>query len=224
MRASAAFLLPHSASWLPPLDLTRGVFNPFCLTESNNNFHRPPALLEGPSEEWMLYACVGPVIHIIHFLMDALMITRPRSLTFLAWIFILFGVFALWKMGKVLFSGGVSINFAVLMIPVGFGLLKGRASSVMWAKVWIGLGAAFLLVVAVGYVFWGDSYHVHWFHQELHGMKRHLMVVLSSAVLLGLFHLGWKILGSASVREYVEARKPPMPPAPEDPVPTPTLE
>jgi len=143
--------------------------------------------------------------------MDALPVARPRSLTFLAWIFILFGASAVWKMVDALLSNSVSINFAVLMIPVGFGLLKGRASSVMWAKVWIGLFAALMVVLAVGYVLWGDSYHVHLFHQELYGIQRHLMAALSSFVILGLCLLGWKILVSTAVRAFVDSKAPQAP-------------
>lgn len=143
--------------------------------------------------------------------MDALILTRPRSLTILAWIFIVCGASAVWKMVDDLLSDSLSINLAFLMIPVGFGLLKGRASSVKWAKIWVGLFAALVVVLTGGYVFWGDSYHVHWFNRELVGIQRHLMVALSAFALLGLFLLGWKILVSSAVRAFVDSWAPQAP-------------
>jgi hypothetical protein len=64
---------------------------------------------------------------------------RPTRITAIGTLFIIGGCVAAWEVIYDLFHSHVNLNFAVLMIPVGIGLLKGRASSRGWAKFWIGL-------------------------------------------------------------------------------------
>ena len=119
---------------------------------------------------------------------------RPRALTFLAWVFILFGCSAGWRITEALLSHKTSINLSILMIPVGIGLLKGRLSSLGWAKLWIGLFFLLVLAITCAYPFDPGSYSVTWFGAEIQGPLRHLAVVGISATLMGLLLWGWRIL------------------------------
>jgi hypothetical protein len=48
-----------------------------------------------------------------------------------------------------LFAATVNLNFAVLLLPVGIGLLRARRSSRTWAAFWIGIGYLGCVALAV---------------------------------------------------------------------------
>jgi hypothetical protein len=62
------------------------------------------------------------------------------------------GILAIWTIVSDLVRSHINLNFAVLLLPVGIGLLRGRASSQWWARFWIILGyilVGFLVVLAI---------------------------------------------------------------------------
>lgn len=127
---------------------------------------------------------------------------RPVGLTIIGVLFILGGAWALLKMVLELSHSRISLNFAVLMIPVGMGLLKGRSSSRFWAKFWVG----FFVVIASGlllaYPFSSESYHVTFGTKELHGAVRHIAAVMVPIVLIlpGVF--AWRYLRSRKLDTF----------------------
>lgn len=64
----------------------------------------------------------------------------PKRILFIGILFCFFGLSAIWDMVTHLLRGDLWLNFGVLMLPVGIGLLRGRPSSRTWAKLWILLG------------------------------------------------------------------------------------
>ncbi|RYD49041.1 MAG: hypothetical protein EOP85_02385, partial [Verrucomicrobiaceae bacterium] len=66
----------------------------------------------------------------------------PKRILIIGILFCLNGLAAGWDMVSAPFENRFSLNLAVLMLPVGIGLLRGRDSSRRWANVWIVLGFA----------------------------------------------------------------------------------
>ncbi|WP_395748988.1 hypothetical protein [Prosthecobacter sp.] len=127
---------------------------------------------------------------------------RPLGITILGVLFILGGVSALYKMAQQLSHGRVNINAAVLMIPVGIGLLRGRWSSRFWAKVWVGFFVALASAALLAYPFFSESFHVSFGREELHGPMRHMAAVALPLLLIipGVF--AWKYLRSHKIDAF----------------------
>lgn len=129
---------------------------------------------------------------------------RPMCLTVIGTIFIIAGCLAACGIVYDLFHERLNLNFAVLMTPVGFGLLSGRSSSRGWAKSWIGLFSLVFGVFLVGYPFFGDSYSVTWFGQQLVGTARHAMAVGFPIFFLLIAVWMWRSMSSASATRYLD--------------------
>jgi len=129
---------------------------------------------------------------------------RPTRITIIAALFIIAGCLAAWEVIYDLFHDHLNLNFAVLMIPVGIGLLKGRASSRGWAKFWIGLFSLVIGGLLVFYPFFGDSYSIACFDQELAGFQRHAMAIGFPIIFLLFARWMWRSLSLPSVAPFFE--------------------
>ena len=77
---------------------------------------------------------------------------RPRSLTAVAWLFILTGVLAVGSTVLQAFGGALSLNIAVLGIPGGIGLLRARRGwrTFCLCSLWVfGVSSVFLVGTAI---------------------------------------------------------------------------
>ena len=129
---------------------------------------------------------------------------RPTRITVIGILFLLGGGLAAWEIVYDLFHDHVNLNFAVLMIPVGIGLLKGRASSRGWAKFWIGLFSLVIGGLLIFYPFFGDSYSVTWFNRELAGFGRHAMAIGFPIIFLLVARWMWRSLSLPSVAPFFD--------------------
>lgn len=127
---------------------------------------------------------------------------RPLCITVIGAIFIIAGCLAACGIVYDLFHGRLNLNFAVLMTPVGFGLLRGRSSSRGWAKFWIGLFSLVFGLLLVCYPFFGDSYSVTWFDKQLVGVSRHAMAVGFPVFFLLIATWMWRSISSNSATSY----------------------
>jgi hypothetical protein len=64
----------------------------------------------------------------------------PKRVLAIGLLFCLAGLGAAWDVLHGLSSGKINLNFAVCLLPVGIGLLRGKARSCWWARFWIILG------------------------------------------------------------------------------------
>jgi hypothetical protein len=55
-------------------------------------------------------------------------------------LFCIAGVLAIWDVLFSLAKGNINLNFAVFLLPVGIGLLRGKSRSRWWANFWFILG------------------------------------------------------------------------------------
>lgn len=131
---------------------------------------------------------------------------RPISITVIGAIFIIAGCLAVCGIVYDLFHGRLNFNLAVLMAPVGFGLLSGRSSSRGWAKFWIGLFSLVSGLLLVCYPFFGDSYSVTWFDQQLVGIPRHALAIGFPIFFLLIAAWMWRCLSSISATLYFDRR------------------
>lgn len=121
---------------------------------------------------------------------------RPTSITIIAVLFIISGIWAGLEILYGFFNDSININFALFMAPIGFGLLKGRASSRSWAKFWVGLGILMLSIMLILFPFMGNTLTVSWFGQPVNGSHRYLIALgLPIAFLLVNIWI-WKCLTS----------------------------
>lgn len=58
----------------------------------------------------------------------------PKRVLIIGLLFCLSGILAIWDVLSGICQNRLSLNFAVLLLPVGIGLLRGRQRSQWWAR------------------------------------------------------------------------------------------
>lgn len=129
---------------------------------------------------------------------------RPISISIIAVIFIVAGTLSGIEIIYDLYHGSLNLNFAVLMLPVGIGLLKGKAASRTWAKVWIGLIIGIVGLLLLFYPFYGDQFSVNWYSEQLQGVARHLAVTGLSLLFIVPGIVIWRFLTSSNADLFFE--------------------
>ena len=110
---------------------------------------------------------------------------RPLSLTIIAWLFIIVGLFSVLDIISGLWQQHFTLNLGVVSIFIGRGLLKLRPAALSWA---LGLSVLGLLSVAIAFIvalFGGGV--VHFGHQILTGGWRLLAIFGSCGIYGTLF-------------------------------------
>lgn len=138
---------------------------------------------------------------------DPSQVQRPLLSTVVGWIYILLGCMAVWSVIAKLMSHSVSINFGVLLVPVGIGILGGRSSSVFWGRFWAGFFCALMVAMAFAYPVIGHIYKVRLSGEELHGWPRHLIGTLLPTLFALVMALCWRWLGSPAHQAFVSAKQ-----------------
>lgn len=77
----------------------------------------------------------------------------PQRLKVVAYMFIIGGVFSVIEVIMALSNNRISINFGVLGIFIGMGLMRLRPRAFSWAMFFIWLGLIFTPIVAVLFLF-----------------------------------------------------------------------
>jgi hypothetical protein len=93
----------------------------------------------------------------------------PKRVLIIGLLFCLGGILAIWTVVSDLARSHINLNFAVLLLPVGIGLLRGRASSQWWARFWIILGYIFSGLLVTLAIAFPESIHTTWFKEEIRG-------------------------------------------------------
>ena len=129
---------------------------------------------------------------------------RSKSITIIGALYIIAGCLAACQMLYGLFHDHLYLNFTVLMLPVGLGLLKGRASSRGWAKAWIRLFSLLCGIWLILYPFLGDSYSVAWFDEQLVGLPRHITAVGLPVLFLFAARWMWRRLSDPLIAPFFD--------------------
>ena len=95
----------------------------------------------------------------------------PKRILVIGLLFVLLGVLAIWDIVEAAMHRRIDINFAAFCLPVGVGLLRGKASSQWWARFWFFVG--YVAVVALICLALASPQNVHasWFEHELDGRR-----------------------------------------------------
>lgn len=122
---------------------------------------------------------------------------RPASITVAATLFLLLGVWAGFQIVMGLLASRININFNILMIPVGIGLLLGHSWSRVGAKFWIVGYAVACAAILMLYPFLGESYKVEIFGRPLSGYSKHVVAIGFAVVVLIVSRWMWKALSAS---------------------------
>lgn len=110
----------------------------------------------------------------------------PKRVLIIGALFCLAGVVAIWEVIEALFRSNINLNFAVLLLPVGIGLLRGRKRSQWWARFWIILGYVFCAGIALLGIIAPGNAHAKIFNREIYGVDA-LPYLFAVAVLVAIF-------------------------------------
>lgn len=130
----------------------------------------------------------------------------PKRVLIIGLLFCLSGISAIWNVLAGLSASRINFNFAVFLLPVGIGLLRGKISSRWWARFWIILGyllvgALMLLAVASP-----DSARATWFERQIRGPEA-VPAVLGIGILIILLLVAMhKLLYSEKASRYFERK------------------
>ena len=116
----------------------------------------------------------------------------PKRIVAISLLFIAFGLLAIWSVIVDLTHSKLSLNFAVFLLPVGIGLLRGKKSSQWWARFWVILGYCLVGgMIAIAFAA-PQELHVNWFGNRIHGpsaVPYAIMCIAVPASVLVLVHL-----------------------------------
>lgn len=130
----------------------------------------------------------------------------PKRVLIIGLLFCLGGILAIWEIISALLEGRLYLNFSVFLLPVGIGLLRGRARSQWWARVWIFLGYLVCALLAVLALFMPEAAKVSWPGLELHGPAA-LPYLFTTVFLVAIaFHIMHRLLYSPKACEWFGTR------------------
>lgn len=126
----------------------------------------------------------------------------PKRILIIGILFCFAGVFALWDIISGLTRSHLNLNFAVFTLPVGIGLLRGRAKSRRWARFWIILGYIACGLLIVFSAFNSANAQATFFDKSLSGPPALLVIYPVAVALAGIFYTINLLLFSARSNEY----------------------
>ena len=126
----------------------------------------------------------------------------PRRIIIIGILFCLGGALAICEVLSDLFQSHINLNFAVLLLPVGIGLLRGKPRSQWWARFWIILGYIVCTLLAVVVIAFPRNAHASWFGREIRGSEAVPYALLVSALFAGFLIVLHKLLYSEKAMAY----------------------
>ena len=126
----------------------------------------------------------------------------PKRIITIGVLFCLGGALAIWEVLSDLVQSHINLNFAVLLLPVGIGLLRGKLSSQWWARFWIILGYILCALLVVLVIMSPDNANASWFGREITGSSAVPYVLVISALLAVFLVVIHKLLYSEKAIAY----------------------
>lgn len=132
--------------------------------------------------------------------------TMPKRVLIIGLLFVVVGVLAILSIIEAAMYSRINLNFGVFLLPVGIGLLRGRASSQWWAHFWIILGYIALFALVCLALAYPRNAKVSWFDTHIRGSRAIPYVLGLSAffaICLGICH---RLLYSPKACQFLSNR------------------
>ncbi len=126
----------------------------------------------------------------------------PKRILIIGLIFCFGGASAIWDVISDLSRSHINLNFAVLLLPVGVGLLRGRSRSQWWARFWIILGYIVCAVLIGAAVISPQNVSASWYDRDLRGPEAVPYVIAGSICLALLLYFVHRLLYSPRADAY----------------------
>lgn len=137
---------------------------------------------------------------------------RPRSLTIVAWLFIVLGANAIFGIVWDLIHGRINIDLLALALFCGLGLLRGSSSWKTFAKVVASLCIVVLGLMLIVSAVLGETARLTYNGSRVDlGIPRALEMLLINVLLVGLLVMWlWviRVLNSKETEKYFESKQP----------------
>lgn len=130
----------------------------------------------------------------------------PKRVLILGLLFCFAGLWYVWSTIEAAMNKRIFLNFGVLLIPVGIGLLRGRASSQRWARFWIILLEIVLLVVVCISVAEPKYLEVSWFGTKIRGSQAIPYALGYATFFWAALYTGHRLLYSPKASAYLSKR------------------
>ena len=131
----------------------------------------------------------------------------PKRILVLGILFCISGAVNIYDIISAAIAGKVYLAFGALMLPVGIGLLRGKASSQWWARLWmILLGYCLSAVLVALCIFSPANAQVHFFKASLTGKEAILYTLAFAAAISGLAYGGIRLLYSEKASAFFRQR------------------
>jgi len=134
----------------------------------------------------------------------------PKRILIIGILFCLAGASAIWEVVSDLFRSHVNFNFAVFLLPVGIGILKGKRSSQWWGRFWIILGYISCGLLAGASLLWPGNVTADQFGRAIQGREAVPYVIgvaVLFAILLVIIH---RLLFSDTSQVYFNRKSKPV--------------
>jgi putative effector of murein hydrolase LrgA (UPF0299 family) len=128
--------------------------------------------------------------------------SRPLSITIIAILFLCLGLKAVYEIIERAMQGSLHINLGFFMIPIAIGLLRGKDSSRIWAKIWCGFSILVAVVLALAYPFYGYSWNIIDSYGWVQALGRQTVVVLGVLIILLPAMVVWRCLSTERARGF----------------------
>ena len=126
----------------------------------------------------------------------------PKRILIIGILFCSGGAFAIWEVVSDLFRSHINLNFAVLMLPVGVGIMKGKKSSQWWGRFWIILGYLGCIIVVGASLISPQNVTATGFGEEINGTEAVPYVLIGALIFAILFVTIHRLLYSDIAHAY----------------------
>ncbi|HWB02507.1 MAG TPA: hypothetical protein VG796_05735 [Verrucomicrobiales bacterium] len=127
----------------------------------------------------------------------------PKRILVIGLLFVLCGLSAIWSIVEAAMHNRLYLNFAVFCLPVGIGLLRGKARSQWWARFWIILSYIAVTALICLSLISPENVHAGWFEKTIRGRRAVPWVIGGSLVFGLLLILLHRLLYSRRASSYL---------------------
>ena len=133
----------------------------------------------------------------------------PKRILIIGILFCLGGLLAIWEVASDLFRSHINLNFAVLMLPVGIGILKGKKSSQWWARFWIILGYIGCGLLVLASLAFPENVSADFMGNEIKGTQAVPYTIAGAILFTALFVYMHRLLYSEIAQAYFNQKSEP---------------